>query len=86
MCELTEEDLAKWVSDFDNLPIKNIHTHPNFIETMWHTLISALKLAHTLITAHEHLLICSCGTKHSDLQKYRLCKYGNTFKEILLNF
>ena len=36
MCELTEEELAKWVPDFGNLPIQNIHTDPNFIETMWH--------------------------------------------------
>ena len=24
MCELTEEELAKWVPDFGNLPIQNI--------------------------------------------------------------
>ena len=36
MCELSEEELGKWVPNFDELPFRKIYTDPNFIETMWH--------------------------------------------------
>ena len=36
MCEFAEEELAKWVPDFGNLPTPGIYTDPNFIEEMWH--------------------------------------------------
>ena len=34
MHEFTEEELEKWIPDFDELPIQNVYTDPNFIETM----------------------------------------------------
>ena len=34
MYEFTEEESEKWIPDFDELPVQNIYTDPDFIEKM----------------------------------------------------
>ena len=35
MLEVGEDEAAKWISKFDNLPVQTTYVDPDFIEIMW---------------------------------------------------